>query len=116
VLDTLYQDKDHNGKTNRWFLEEAGRQVNDAFGIKTKEAPKEPQPEEAAAKAAARTAKKSAKPVKTLAGAPEAEATMTGDDPFSALDNIGGMELEAKLAKMSKADADNYLNTRAMHG
>jgi hypothetical protein len=121
ILDTLYQDEAHNGKPNRWFLEEAGRQVNDAFGIKaaveTKEA-KEPIPKEEteAAKTAARTAKKSAKPVKTLAGAPEVESTTTGDDPFSALDTMGGMELEAKLSKMSKADADNYLNTRAMHG
>lgn len=120
VLDTLYQDEAHNGKANRWFLEEAGRQVNDAFGIKGKAAQvvEEPVPAEeaTAAKTAARTAKKSAKPVKTLAGAPEAEATTTSDDPFVALDNMGGMELEAKLSKMSKADADNYLNTRAMHG
>ena len=44
---------------------------------------------------------------------PSAALPDTGDpDEFSRLDRLGGMELEAALARLSQAEADRYLMDR----
>lgn len=116
VLQTLYADEANADKSYRWFLNEAGRQVREAFGRTEAPKPADPAPdtvtaEEAkAAKEAAAAAKKSgAKQPQTLAAVPAASETTSGADPFAAVDNLTGMELEEALAKMGKADSDKYL-------
>lgn len=114
VLSTLYADDANADKSYRWFLNEAGRQVKEAFGRPVESDAGENNAEESAAKAAVAKAKKGKKPgPKTLGAVPEAAATTDNNaDPFAAIDDLPGMEQEAALAKMSKADQDKYLNTR----
>ena len=115
ALDSLYADEANKARSYRWYLQEAGRQVRDAMGVAT-DTPAADAPaatEEAAAAKAVQKAKSSgkSKPAVTLGALPEAAGTLELD-PFSAIDNLPGMEQEAALAKMSKADQDKYLNTR----
>jgi hypothetical protein len=114
VLNSLYKDEAHAGKPYGWYLQEAGRQVNEALGQPTA-AEDITKDERKAVKAAKVAGKKKAVPPKSLGGVPEAEGTTKTGDEFSALDDMNGMELEERLSKMSKADQDKFLNTRTLH-
>lgn len=95
----LKSDPANQGKPNRWFLDEAKRQYEEAprgasaQPVASKEPPKKPK-----------------KPVPpNLGDMPNAELPETGGNEWAHLDKLDGMELEAALAKLSQADQERYL-------
>ena len=117
ALEELYGDEDNSGKSYRWFLREAASGVQDAFNL---DATKLPVDEGKKDEEVTRTEqiqkehkdKPQDPPPKTLANVPAAGMEEESTDEFAQIDKLEGMDLEAALAKMPKAKADQYLDSR----
>ena len=102
AVQALAANAAYDAKPMAWFLEEADRLTRAKFRVGN-EVPDNVRQ--------IRTKRPAAPP--TLAGVPSAALPDTGDpDEFSRLDRLGGMELEAALARLSQAEADRYLMDR----
>jgi hypothetical protein len=121
ALQELYAVQENIGSSHAWYLETARRavleQITPAEATLDNPADNAGTPQQQAAAAiaakgktrsqAAATARK-AVPT-TLADTPAADANAGGEDEFSALDALNGIELEAALAKLTDAQQDKYL-------
>jgi hypothetical protein len=95
IIIDLKKTPEHAGKPDRWYLEEAKRMYHDA-------------PRGAAdSKPSGKTTRRSPPP--SLGDMPAAELSETSGSEWAHLDRLGGLELEAALAKLSPAEQDRYL-------
>jgi hypothetical protein len=121
ALQELYAVAENVGSSHAWYLETARRAVLEQItpAQATAENPADnagtPQQQAAAAiagkgqaRAQGAAAARAAVPT-TLANAPAASENPGGEDEFSALDALNGIELEAALAKLTDAQQDKYL-------
>lgn len=88
---------ENEGKSGTWFLKEADREVRKLFNIS----------KDASGKDNIVDINKNRKPdlsniPKTLGTLPAADSTETGDNEFSYLDNLTGMEYEQAIAQIAK--------------
>lgn len=121
ALQELYQVQENIGSSHAWYLETARRavleQITPAQAAADNPADNTGTPQQQAAAAikdkgqtraqAAATDRKNVPA--TLADAPAASDNPGGEDEFSALDALEGIELEDALSKMSEAQQDKYL-------
>jgi hypothetical protein len=121
ALEDLYAAEENAGNSYRWFLREAAKGVNEAFNLNKPRSVSEDADADAADLTKAKDLDKAVedaapvgKPPVTLANVPAATGNEEQRDPFAKLDDMEGMELEEELAKMSKADMNKYLDTRAL--
>ena len=121
ALEDLYATEENAGNSYRWFLREAAKGVNEAFNLNKPVAVADATDADAADLTKAKDLDKAVedaapveKPPTTLANVPAATGNEEQRDPFAKLDDMEGMELEEELAKMSKADMNKYLDTRAL--
>jgi hypothetical protein len=121
ALEDLYATEENAGNSYRWFLREAAKGVNEAFNLNKPVAVADTADADAADLTKAKDLDKAVedaapvgKPPVTLANVPAATGNEEQRDPFAKLDDMEGMELEEELAKMSKADMNKYLDTRAL--
>jgi hypothetical protein len=108
----LGNDQDNDGKSARWFLEEAHEMVKARFKLGKPEAQPAPTAADRRAmvdEAVAARRNKTGTPPKTLANLPEAGAENDQESEFSHLDNLSGLALERALAKMTPEQQDRYL-------
>lgn len=117
ALEELYADEDNSGKSYRWFLREAASGVQSAFNldpvvVPVDEGTKDEEVQRTEQIQKEHTDKPQDPPPKTLASIPAAAAEEESADEFAQIDKLEGMELEAALAKMPKAKADIYLDSR----
>jgi hypothetical protein len=115
ALEELYAVDDNAGRSYRWFLQEASKSVAEAFQIeKPKVDDKVDDKKDATAEAvkADLEDKNQPAPPQTLADIPASSEEKEAKDEFSSLDSMEGMDLEAALAKLPKADVDKYLDSR----
>ena len=121
ALQELYGVQENIGSSHAWYLETARRavleQITPAQATEDNPADNKGTPQQQAAakiasdgKARATKAATDRKGVPTtLADTPAADANAGGEDEFSALDALNGIELEAALAKLTDAQQDKYL-------
>lgn len=93
----LAANPENEGKSGTWFLKEADREVRKLFNIG----------KDASGKDNIVDINKNRKPdlsniPKTLGTLPAADSTETGDNEFSYLDNLTGMEYEQAIAQIAK--------------
>jgi hypothetical protein len=103
VVKNLASVSENESKPMSWFLEEADRQVRAKFvvpGGDTTKTPKPPKRKEV-------DLSKVPPNLGDLASAEQPD--ITGNDEFSNLDKLSGMELETALSKLSQAEQDRYL-------
>jgi hypothetical protein len=115
ALEELYAVDDNAGRSYRWFLQEASKSVAEAFQIPEPKADDKADDKKDATADAIKADledKKQPAPPQTLADIPASSEEKEAKDEFSSLDTLEGMDLEAALAKMPKADADKYLDSR----
>lgn len=104
VLQGLYSDEVNQGKSFRWFLEEAHKEV-------LKVAPTV-KPEDIPNKQGDGTG---AGPKTLGEGIPASGEQDVGKDEFAHLDALDGMALENELARMNPTQVEKYLDTRTLH-
>jgi uncharacterized protein YqgQ len=113
ALNELYADEKNFGSSHNWYLQTASRAVLEQISPAEAAAENPPDANEAAVAAAKKAADKAndakGKLPKTLSDVPTADEGETGKDKFADLDDLDGVELEAKLASMTKEQADEYL-------
>lgn len=99
AIKDLANDPANASKKGPWFLSQADKMIRERFGMaKSEKQDIDPPP----------PPRRRAPP--TLAGLPSAELPETGGgDEFAHLDKLGGVELEAALAKMTPDQQDRYL-------
>ncbi len=118
ALNELYQDEANLGSSHNWYLQTAKRAVLQQITPAEAAAqnPSDANPNDAAVAAAKNAADSAAdakdKLPKTLGDVPAADESTTAPDKFADLDNLSGVELEAKLASMSPEQADEYLRAQ----
>ena len=121
ALQELYAVKENIGSSHAWYLETAKRavleQITPAEATADNPADNAGTPQQQAAAAIADKGKnrsqtaaaaRAAVPT-TLADTPAGGDNPAGEDEFSALDALGGIELEDALSKMTDAQQDRYL-------
>jgi hypothetical protein len=118
-LEELYALEENAGRSYRWFLQQAAKAVSEAFDIakpkadKVGDDDKTPAADQTAEQIKAELDDKEQKPPpQTLADIPASDADKETKDEFSSLDSLDGMDLEAALSKMPKAEMDKYLDSR----
>ena len=117
ALNTLYTDEANLGSSHNWYLQTAKRavleQITPAEAAAQNPSDADGDPNSKAVKAAKAAAEKASdakgKLPKTLSDVPISDEAGTGKDKFADLDGLEGVELEAKLASMTTAQADEYL-------
>jgi alkyl hydroperoxide reductase subunit AhpF len=121
ALQELYAVQENIGSSHAWYLETARRavleQITPAQATADNPADNAGTPQQQAAakivgdgKARSQAAATARKGVPTtLADAPAGGENPAGEDEFSALDALNGIELEAALAKLTDAQQDKYL-------
>lgn len=117
ALEELYADEENSGKSYRWFLREASSSVQKAFNldkptVKVDEGTKDEEVKRTEQIQDEHKEKPQEPPPKTLADIPAASANEEDTDEFAQIDKLEGMDLEAALAKLPKAKADQYLDSR----
>lgn len=115
ALNELYGDEKNIGSSHNWYLQTAANAVRDQITPAQAAAdnPSDADPNDLAVKAAKAAAAKASdakdKLPKTLSDVPASDDAGTGKDKFADLDDLDGIELEAKLAGMTTEQADEYL-------
>jgi hypothetical protein len=118
ALNELYLDEKNIGSSHNWYLETAKRavleQITPAQAAKDNPPDADPNAQAVAAAKGAADAANDAKGKlpKTLSDVPSADEGDTGKDKFADLDDLDGIELEAKLASMTDEQADEYLRAQ----
>lgn len=118
-LEELYSLEENAGRSYRWFLQQAAKAVSEAFDIakpkadKVGDDDKTPAADQTAEQIKAELDDKEQKPPpQTLAEIPASGSEKETKDEFSSIDSLEGMDLEAALSKMPKAEMDKYLDSR----
>jgi len=121
ALNGLYADADNHGSSHNWYLQTAKRavleQITPAEAALDTPPDNAGTPQQVAAKniqdkgktRAQKAAKDRAAVPQTLAGASASLDNPGGEDEFSSLDALEGIELENALAKMTDTQQDRYL-------
>lgn len=108
----------NDGKSLKWFLDEAHRQVSKRFRLEEVDAGGDGKPEKGAnpvvdaKKGKSRAGEKPdlKKVPRTIGNLPAAESSEASESEFDKLDKLTGMEYENALAAMSEAQQQRYLS------
>lgn len=101
VVRKLAQAPENQGKPDRWFLDEAHKEIKAKFNLKSASA--DPKAD------ALRDRKPNLDGLPPSLGTAPAAQTETGGDEFAHLDSLQGMALERALAKMTSDQVRRYL-------
>lgn len=110
ALRFLGSDPDNGGKSLRWFFQEAHAMVAARFGAKPSRGAEQitVKAKPGVKDAVSARSRNLPKAPPSLGKLPEAGAEAIGQDEFSHLDNLSGLQLERAIAKMSKEQRERY--------